>query len=1219
MKSADHLDECSSNSDCKTNVDSNSEHRSGSTENLYPSLGIDEIKTLLRYKSMVFSLMIDQKKEINGLFPSLGSQSSWASGDSEFISRKSLHMGMENINLYASSDGKVTKTPMEHDELKSELKTTINCLSSLISEAKPCDGETTEDKSDKSAQNGACKESNAGSKPVSGACQHKMERRANSAGSSGSGGDDGEDRRPRAPVGGCNGDDQPAVEEKEDAGKGKKHSGIGGVADECNAGDDDYEDNEGDHEKKEEEKMDTVIDKHGGCGIDDDDCDDDDDDENVDVDDDDYFDHEKGVEEEDKEHFHGTECGFYVMDDDNDDDDGDDDDDDDDVMEKKTQEDDPPVSSGDTQVAIGPTCGLTCTASEYSGFSHSCMTETRSPATAAIVESSKKSSGKGLKIDVDKARLMTTSSYQSFQSDQDTDANIDVAERLKEAFTCCHNTRMCAWEECGHDYCQAIQQLLAHTQNCHMHVLGGCVQCVKYKDALQLHACMCREPVGKCTVERCDDIRHYLEKNTLPDNRNWEHRHDKLFFKSNPPRTPNLLGDLCLLPFDPSQSCNHIQPASSFGSTSGGSRFASSCTMSELWNQYHVSRPPDPRSDLEPQQVAELSDVAPSLSQDLPVTHGPARDGKASLQPCQIHEQSTATPLSATCVPNIGQALRSNSITQEILWPLDEVHLSVEQDGRYVEHVHWERQVYIGGGSCGRCWQCIDLKTEKLFAIKQIKVENFEMTELKIWGTLTGRHDNILELYGAVKSCGKVTIFMEFMNGGSVEDVGRMHEELVRHIFYKILSAVEFMHSLRFVHRDIKGANILIEGLTADKIRLADFGTSIKLDNGYQQDNTPRGTEPFMAPEVCRSQNHSFSADIWSLMCVLYQMIQGTPPWEEYHSSHRLALLYQIGSAKHPPPSPVCSPEVEDLFSCGFQLEPSNRATAKELMRHRLFSSAPDVSNMQLPRYSTGYDPDYASSLSSLISSAAGSTLSGEEDDVDNSVYNNGSSRGDDSSDEDDEDDDDSAVQIAGISGGTYEESSVSTTEAEWPGLRRPDFDALSAEQQLQSLQEDLFYSLPADELARLIVDEVTETSDITDNDINLLSSQDDFDFHSILEQISIEASEPSRPDRTYSVSDLTKVHIKDENGNLQFSVRERPTTPYGSLGKDLHGNITSVFAIDAFALVRDDDDSPLDVHAEIGVEEQGLRVIRAHDTDNWQPYRWRVDAHGLVEQSIRG
>ena len=250
-----------------------------------------------------------------------------------------------SINLYASSDGKVTKTPMEHDELKSEQKTTNNCLSSMNSPDKPCDGETTADKSDKSVQNEAHKESNVGGKPVSGACQHKMERRANSAGSSGSGGDDGEDRRPRVPVGGCNGDYQPAVEEKEDAGKGKKHPGICGVADECNAGDDDYDDNEGDHEKKEEEKMDAVIDEHGGCGIVDDDYGDDDEDENVDVDDDDYFDHEKGAEEEDKEHFHCTECGFYGMDDDNDDDD-DGDDDDDDVMEKETQEDDPPVSRG---------------------------------------------------------------------------------------------------------------------------------------------------------------------------------------------------------------------------------------------------------------------------------------------------------------------------------------------------------------------------------------------------------------------------------------------------------------------------------------------------------------------------------------------------------------------------------------------------------------------------------------------------------------------------------------------------------------------------------------------------------------------------------------------------------------------------------------------------------------------------------------------------------
>lgn len=47
----------------------------------------------------------------------------------------------------------------------------------------------------------------------------------------------------------------------------------------------------------------------------------------------------------------------------------------------------------------------------------------------------------------------------------------------------------------------------------------------------------------------------------------------------------------------------------------------------------------------------------------------------------------------------------------------------------------------------------------------------------------------------------------------------------------------------------VTGANILTDS-TGQKVKLADFDTSIKLDNGYQQDNNPRGTEAFMAPEV---------------------------------------------------------------------------------------------------------------------------------------------------------------------------------------------------------------------------------------------------------------------------------------------------------------------------------------------------------------------------------
>ena len=96
-------------------------------------------------------------------------------------------------------------------------------------------------------------------------------------------------------------------------------------------------------------------------------------------------------------------------------------------------------------------------------------------------------------------------------------------------------------------------------------------------------------------------------------------------------------------------------------------------------------------------------------------------------------------------------------------------------------------------------------------------------------------------------------------------------------------------------------------------------------------------------------------------------------------------------------------------------------------------------------------------------------------------------------------------------------------------------------------------------------------------------------------------------------------VELCHETGlmvNFQVSICSE-TTAIMRMLRFRCSQIASLLAIDAFALTRDDG-SPLDVHAEIGREEQGVRVVRAHDTDNWQPYRWRVDVHGLVEQTAR-
>ena len=244
--------------------------------------------------------------------------------------------------------------------------------------------------------------------------------------------------------------------------------------------------------------------------------------------------------------------------------------------------------------------------------------------------------------------------------------NFEALEHVEKAFTCRHNMR--AWEECNDEHCQALQQFLRHTQNCHMHVLGGCEQCIRFKDALQSHASTCKELPGRCVVNKCDDIREYMKNNALSDNRNWKYNHDKLFFEPSTPRTPAVTfpGNLCLLPFEASESASE---SASFASDTGEDLSTSATT---LQNQCHVAREPAFGSDMFSgvnlmQQQCQQNVEQPS--------NCPARSGMASLPPSrvEVEVELPASPLSASSMPGVSQASGGVSIPQEVLWPLNRV------------------------------------------------------------------------------------------------------------------------------------------------------------------------------------------------------------------------------------------------------------------------------------------------------------------------------------------------------------------------------------------------------------------------------------------------------------------------------------------------------------------------------------------------------------------
>ena len=101
----------------------------------------------------------------------------------------------------------------------------------------------------------------------------------------------------------------------------------------------------------------------------------------------------------------------------------------------------------------------------------------------------------------------------------------------------------------------------------------------------------------------------------------------------------------------------------------------------------------------------------------------------------------------------------------------------------------------------------------------------------------------------------------------------------------QILEGLKYLHQEGIIHRDLKGANILVNEDNVAKI--ADFGTAKLIlnkdsscrDNIAITSKSLKGTPYWMAPEVLRRTGHNFSADIWSLGCTVLEMLMGVPPW----------------------------------------------------------------------------------------------------------------------------------------------------------------------------------------------------------------------------------------------------------------------------------------------------------------------------------------------------
>ncbi|KAI7754259.1 hypothetical protein M8C21_033536 [Ambrosia artemisiifolia] len=303
-------------------------------------------------------------------------------------------------------------------------------------------------------------------------------------------------------------------------------------------------------------------------------------------------------------------------------------------------------------------------------------------------------------------------------------------------------------------------------------------------------------------------------------------------------------------------------------------------------------------------------------------------------------------------VEKIGSSIRkskiglfSKSTVQALPPPRAVMKMKKEEAG---SQIRWRKGELIGCGAFGRVYMGMNLDSGELLAVKQVSVvvntASKDKTqahireleeEVKLLKNLS--HPNIVRYLGTAREESSLNIFLEFVPGGSISSLlgkfGSFPESVIRMYTKQILLGLEYLHKNGIMHRDIKGANILVDN--KGQIKLADFGASKKVVELATMTGAKsmKGTPYWMAPEVILQTGHSFSADIWSVGCTVIEMATGKPPWSQQYQE--VAALFHIGTTKaHPPIPDHLSADAKDFLLKCLQKEPDLRPNASELLQH---------------------------------------------------------------------------------------------------------------------------------------------------------------------------------------------------------------------------------------------------------------------------------------------
>ena len=283
-------------------------------------------------------------------------------------------------------------------------------------------------------------------------------------------------------------------------------------------------------------------------------------------------------------------------------------------------------------------------------------------------------------------------------------------------------------------------------------------------------------------------------------------------------------------------------------------------------------------------------------------------------------------------------------------------------------HSQQKKRIYtrgklLGKGGFARCYEFICQDNNKVFAAKVINKENLSTerqkqklrTEIKIHKSL--HHNQVVAFEHNFEDEENVYILLEICKNQTLNELLKRRKTLteieVQCYILQLIKGLQYLHSHKIIHRDLKLGNLFL----TDKMQLkiGDFGLATKLDYDGEKKKTLCGTPNYIAPEVLdNSAGHSYEVDIWAIGIIIYTLIIGKPPFETNDIKQTYKFIKGV-IFKIPDDAKISYPAAK-LIKKILVREPKDRPSFEELLMDDFFNQGAAIPKL-LPSASLATPP----------------------------------------------------------------------------------------------------------------------------------------------------------------------------------------------------------------------------------------------------------------------